>query len=118
MKDIDYIDNRKRIMQANLNNQGGAFSVAYEVQQQLQKEYIFDYFSSDKFVENDIYKHLLSMGSRCVGGVECKSRFLKQYEVYKAFKEYLKNNRYISFSSGAQGRCRYSLENINLLFGG
>ena len=94
MKDIDYIDNRKRIMQANLNNQGGAFSVAYEVQQQLQKEYIFDYFSSDKFVENDIYKHLLSMGSRCVGGVECKSRFLKQYEVYKAFKEYLKSNRY------------------------
>ena len=58
---------RERILQANLNNQGGAFSVAYEAQKKLQDEYIFDYFFPDDFVENKVYAHLLSMGSRCVG---------------------------------------------------
>ncbi|MFR3413344.1 MAG: hypothetical protein ACLTS1_13320 [Coprococcus sp.] len=48
--------NRKRILQANLNNQGGAFSVAYEAQKELQSEFVFDLFS-DEFVENDVYKH-------------------------------------------------------------
>lgn len=85
---------RRRILQANLNNQGGAFSVAYEAQKNLQNEYIFDYFFPDDFVENDVYNHLLSMGSRCIGKLECKSRFLKQYEIYKNFYKYLCKNNY------------------------
>ena len=66
--------NRKRILQANLNNQGGAFSVAYEAQKELQSEFVFDYYFPDEFVENDVYKHLLSMGSKCVGKLNCKNR--------------------------------------------
>lgn len=85
---------RKRILQTNLSNQGGAFSVAYEAQKKLQDEYIFDYFSPDDFVKNDIYKHLLSMGSRCIGKLDCKNRFLKQYEIYKSFYKYLMENNY------------------------
>ena len=57
------MDNRKRILQANLNNQGGAFSVAYEAQKELQDEFIFDYFFQDDFIKNNVYDHLLSMGS-------------------------------------------------------
>lgn len=85
---------RKRILQANLNNQGGAFSVAYEAQKELQNEYIFDYFFPDDFIQNDVYRHLLSMGSNCVGKLNCKNRFLKQYEVYKSFYKYLCDNTY------------------------
>lgn len=85
---------RKRILQTNLSNQGGAFSVAYEAQKKLQDEYIFDYFSPDDFVKNDIYKHLLSMGSRCIGKLDCKNRFLKQYEIYISFYKYLMDNNY------------------------
>lgn len=85
---------RERILQANLNNQGGAFSVAYEAQKKLQDEYIFDYFFPDDFVENKVYAHLLSMGSRCVGKLDCKNRFLKQYEIYKSFYKYLCGNNY------------------------
>lgn len=85
---------RKRILQANLNNQGGAFSVAYEAQKELQKEYIFDYFFPDDFIKNDVYSHLLSMGSRCVGELNCKNRFLKQYKIYKSFYKYLRDNTY------------------------
>ena len=85
---------KKRILQANLNNQGGAFSVAYEAQKELQDEYIFDYFFPDDFVKNDVYDHLLSMGSRCVGKLDCKNRFLKQYEIYKNFYIYLRENNY------------------------
>ena len=89
------MDNKKRIIQANLNNLGGAFSVAYEAQQKLQEQFVFDYFSPDRFVENEVYRHLLSMGSKCIGGVECRSRFIKQYKVYKAFLKYLKENSYV-----------------------
>lgn len=85
---------KKRILQANLNNQGGAFSVAYEAQKELQNEFIFDYFFPDDFVKNDVYEHLLSMGSRCVGKLDCKNRFLKQYEIYNSFYKYLCENNY------------------------
>ncbi len=85
---------RKRILQANLNNQGGAFSVAYEAQKELQNDYIFDYYFPDDFVKNDVYTHLISMGSKCVGKLDCKNRFFKQYEVYKNFYRYLCDNEY------------------------
>lgn len=81
-----------KVVHANLNNQGGAFSVVYEVQQEVKDEFIFDYFSAEKFIENDIYNRLIQMGSSCIGGVDCPNRLFKQYEVYKAFKTYLINN--------------------------
>lgn len=84
----------ERILQANLNNLGGAFSVAYEAQKKLQGDCIFDYFSAEPFVKNGIYEEVLSMGSKCIGGIECKNRFLKQYEVYKTFKQYLYGKDY------------------------
>ena len=95
-KGVDWIkmDSRKRIVQANLKNAGGGFSVAYEAQKQIQKEYIFDYYCPDKFVDNDIYQHLMSMGSKCVGEVNCGNRWLKQYYVYKKFYHYLIDNTY------------------------
>lgn len=88
------MDTRKHILQANLNNQGGAFSVAYEAQKELQSEYVFDYFFPDDFVKNEVYDHLLAMGSRCVGKLDCKNRFLKQYEIYISFYKYLCDHEY------------------------
>lgn len=88
------MNKRKRIIQANLRNAGGGFSVAYEAQKELQEEYIFDYFCPDKFMGNDTYYHIISMGSRCVGELDCKNRILKQYYVYKSFYRYLKENTY------------------------
>lgn len=85
---------KRRILQVNLNNQGGAFSVAFEVQKQLERDFVFDYFSADLFINNAVYKELLRMGSKCVGGVKSKSRILKQYFVYKKLVNYLKSNSY------------------------
>ena len=83
-----------KIIHANINNQGGAFSVAYEAQKKLGDEYIFDYFSSESFVKNDIYEDLIKRGSKCIGGVCSKNRMLKQISVYKSFKQYLLDNKY------------------------
>lgn len=88
------MDTKKHILQANLNNQGGAFSVAYEVQKILKNEYIFDYFSPSKFVKNDVYQHLLRMQSQCNGEIKTNDIFLKQYIVYKKFYKYLCENQY------------------------
>lgn len=81
----------KRILQANLNNLGGAFSVVYEAQKKLEGEFVFDYFSSEKFVDNEIYRDLVRLGSECIGNIQCKSRFLKQYEVYRSLLYYLEH---------------------------
>lgn len=85
---------RERILQANLNNFGGAFSVAFEAQKKLTEEYIFDYFFPDPFVQNAVYNELLQMGSKCVGTINCPNRFLKQYTIYKTLVKYLNENDY------------------------
>lgn len=84
----------ERILQANLNNFGGAFSVAFEAQKKLTKEYIFDYFSPDPFVQNAVYDELMRMGSKCVGTINCPNRFLKQFTIYKTLVKYLNENDY------------------------
>ncbi len=80
---------RERILQANLNNLGGAFSVAYEAQKKLSDEYVFDYFFPDPFVKNAVFYDLVRMGSRCVGQVDSNNRLLKQYAIYRSFLKYL-----------------------------
>lgn len=87
-------DSRERILQANLNNLGGAFSVAYEAQKSLQDRYIFDYYFPDSFVRNAVYDHLISMGSRCIGEIKEGNRFFKQYTIYKNLYRYLCDNHY------------------------
>lgn len=84
----------ERILQANLNNQGGAFSVAYEAQKKLVGEYIFDYYSPNKFIKNAVYDDLVSMGSRCIGTLEGGNRFKKQLILYKNLVSYLKKENY------------------------
>ena len=83
-----------RIIQANLNNQGGAFSVVYEAQKKIGDDYVFDYFSSEKFINNQVYHDLINRGSQCFGGIESKGRFLKQWIVYKTFKKFVAANNY------------------------
>ena len=85
---------KERILQANLNNLGGAFSVAYEAQKKLTDEYVFDYFFPDAFVQNAVYEDLMRMGSKCVGEISCSNRFLKQYTIYKTLLQYLNENEY------------------------
>ena len=85
---------KERILQANLNNLGGAFSVAYEAQKKLIDEYVFDYFFPDAFVKNAVYEELMRMGSKCVGEISCSNRFLKQFIIYKTLFQYLNDNDY------------------------
>lgn len=86
--------NKQCILHANINNQGGAFTLVYQAQTKLQEKYIFDYFSSNEFVENDTYRELQKMGSKCIGGINGKCRLLKPYRIYKKFKNYLRDNPY------------------------
>ena len=88
------MDNRKKILQVNISNQGGAFSLIYQAQTELQDKFVFDYFSSNEFLHNEVYQDLLAMGSKCIGGVKCRSRFFKQYKIYKTLNTYLKNESY------------------------
>lgn len=88
------MDNRKRILHVNLNNQGGAFSLIYQAQIKLNDKFVFDYFSANDFIDNNVYRELKKMGSKCIGGIICNNRFLKQYKIYKALKDYLKTEPY------------------------
>ncbi len=88
------MNDRKRILHANINNQGGAFSLIYQAQIELQDRFVFDYFSSNEFIDNEVYKKLQKMGSKCTGGINSRNRFFRQYKIYQTFRAYLMENLY------------------------
>ena len=58
---------RKRILQVNIDNDGGngAFALVRYLYSFLKNEYVFDYFTMGKFIEDSVYKDILSDGGKC-----------------------------------------------------
>lgn len=55
---------KKRVLQLNLNGEGGAFSLIYQLQKRLSKGYIFDYYSPGSFIHNSKYYEMKKIGSK------------------------------------------------------
>lgn len=86
--------NRKRILQANINNQGGAFSLMFQIQKRLSSEVVFDYFSPNSFIQNSTYEEIKKLGSRCIDDKIKGNKIIKQFNIYNEFNHFLANNYY------------------------
>lgn len=85
----------ERILQANLSNSGGAFSLIYCVQKKInEKGIVFDYFSQNHFKKNNIYNELIDMKSIITDEISCNNRLTKQINTYKTLRKYLKEHHY------------------------
>lgn len=83
-----------RVLQVNLNNKGGVFALMYQAQIKLYPEIIFDYFSPNKFVNDDRLNTVLSLDSHIEEDDISGSRFLKQIVLHDDFEKYLMENHY------------------------
>lgn len=85
---------KRRILHVNLNNSGGAFSVIYQVGNELAEEYVFDYFATNHFILNEVYQEMIKIGCRTIESIISGNKLLKQIRQQKAFFYYLKTNTY------------------------
>lgn len=85
----------KRILQVNINNEGGAFSLVYQVQKKIPKEkYIFDYFTMGEFNHNSIYDDLLKHGSCIYEGRLRDNRLIGHLFLPVRFYRVVSDNKY------------------------
>ena len=88
-------NNMRRILQVNINNEGGAFSLVYQVQKMIdQKEYVFDYYTMGKFNYNSVYLDIIKNNSHIYEADLRKNRFIGHLLLPIRFYKFLKNERY------------------------
>lgn len=85
---------KKRVLQANLDGTGGAFSLIYQLQKQLQDDYVFDYYWMGEFVHSKRSDELESMGSKIYQGNLRKNRLLGHILLPFYFYKFLKKHNY------------------------
>lgn len=86
--------NKKRILQLNLNGEGGAFSVIYQLQKKLRDNYIFDYFCFGQFSNHEKKIELKNMNSKIYEFIIPKNRLARYIVLPFKFYDFLKNNNY------------------------
>ena len=84
----------EHILQVNINNRGGAFSLMYQAARELYPDFVFDFYSADLFFQDSAYSELLEKGSRIYSANISKGRFLKQLLLYRDFLNCLRKNNY------------------------
>lgn len=85
----------KRILQVNINNEGGAFSLVYQIQKKISKEkYAFDYFTMGEFNHNVIYDDLLKQGSYIYESGLRSNRMIGHLFLPALFYRFVSNNEY------------------------
>lgn len=85
---------KKRVLQVNLDGTGGAFSLIYEIQKQLKKDYVFDYYWMGKFVKTPKLKELNSLGSKIYEGNLRRNKILGHILLPFCFYKFLKKHPY------------------------
>lgn len=82
------------VLQVNLENCGGAFQLIYQTQILLENEIKFDYYSMGCFERNEVYDHLIKMGSNVHEANLRKNRLIGHILLPFKFYSFLKRNRY------------------------
>ena len=85
---------KNHVLQVNLKNRGGAFSIIYEASKKLYPDIIFDYFSDAEFDKNDIWENLIDNQSVIYDKEVKANRFIKQIKLYHELREVLHKEKY------------------------
>lgn len=87
---------KKHILHVNIDNDGGngAFTLVRYLYSFLKDEFIFDYFTMGKFVDDQVYKDIVSNGGVCFSANLRKNKFIGHLVLPFRFYRVLKNNSY------------------------
>ena len=58
------MDNQDRILQVNVERDGGVFSLVFAVNSVIKESVKFDYYTMKEFPRDKVYEDLLSLGAR------------------------------------------------------
>ena len=83
-----------RVLQVNLDDAGGAFSLIFQVQKQLNKRVVFDYYSMANFRKKAIVDQIESMGGRICEARLRSNRLIGHFILPFDFYKFLKENEY------------------------
>lgn len=84
----------KKVLQANLENCGGAFQLIYQAQSILGNKIQFDYYTMGIFERNDVYNNLIEMGSNINEANLRKNRLIGHIILPFKFYSFLKKHKY------------------------
>lgn len=89
-------ENRKRILQANIDNNGGngAFSLMRYLYQYLSEDFIFDYYTMDCFIEDSVYSAIKADGGICYSANLRRNKLLGHILLPFNFYKVLERNQY------------------------
>lgn len=86
----------KRILQVNIDNNGGngAYTLVNYYYEELKNDYIFDFFTMNKFIDTADYRCILSRGGLCYSANLRNNRFIGHLMLPFVFKKTFQNNIY------------------------
>lgn len=86
-----------RVVEVNLTDSGGAFSLIYSIQKNLysrgKKDVVFDYFSMGKFEKKEVVSDIERMGGKIFSANLRRNRLLGFMCLPKIFYKYCKENK-------------------------
>lgn len=91
MEDLESVEH---VLEANLEDSGGAFSLVFQVQKQLTSRVIFDYFSMSSFANGEIVKEIEDMGGHVYEASLRRNRLLGHVLLPFVFFRFLKKQHY------------------------
>lgn len=89
-------EKRKRILQVNIDNNGGngAFALVRYIYPFLRDEFIFDYYTMGNFTNDIVYRDIINEGGRCVSANLRKNKLIGHIELPFKFFIFLKKEKY------------------------
>lgn len=87
---------KEHILQVNIDNNGGngAFALMQSFYALLKTEYIFDYFTMDSFVNNEVLQSILDDGGKCESANLRKNKLFGHILLPFRFYKFLVKNNY------------------------
>lgn len=85
-----------RVLQVNIENEGGngAFSLVRYLYYFLKEDFIFDFFTMSKFIDDAVYRDIVNDGGKCFSANLRSNKLLGHIKLPFVFYKYLKENKY------------------------
>lgn len=83
-----------KVLQVNIDDAGGAFSLMFQVQNQLEDKLVFDYFTMSRFRKRTIIDQIKKMGGNICEAKLRNNRLIGHLILPFVFYKYIKNNNY------------------------
>ncbi len=88
------MDNTIRVLQVNIDDAGGAFSLMFQIQKKIKNDVVFDYYSMANFTKQNIVEQIEGMGGRIHEARIRSNRLMGHIILPVDFYRFLKANDY------------------------